>query len=186
MLTITPRALLEHNCQLRLHAEKDPSQVHVDHLMPDFFGVIGGAGADAVNAGVVQREVEPAESLTVDWTMPSTSLGFVTSALTEMACPPAAVIACAVTSASLAATSATTTFAPSFARAMAEPRPKPEAPPVTRATLPENCCVTMLESQWVASRVIRCFSMARQAVLLAARTRLINPANRASWVNPCL
>ena len=40
--------------------------------------------------------------------------------------------------------------------------------------------------QSAARCVMRFFSMARQAVLLAARTRLIKPANRASWVKPCL
>ena len=37
----------------------------------------------------------------------------------------------------------------------------------------------------VANRVMRFFSMARTAVLPAERTRLIRPANRASWVSPC-
>src|SRR6266496_1005817 len=41
-------------------------------------------------------------------------------------------------------------------------------------------------TQSLARRVMRFFSMARQAVLLAARTRLIKPANRASFVKPCL
>src|ERR1043166_254961 len=81
------------------------------------------------------------KALMVSWTNASTSPGFVTSAFTKMACPPASEILRAVASPSLTLTSDTATLAPSCARAIADVRPKPEAPPVTKATLPENCCV---------------------------------------------
>jgi len=68
----------------------------------------------------------------------STSAGFDTSVLTNMASPPAFLIAWAASSPSLTRTSARTTLAPSRAKASAVARPIPAAAPVTRATLPLN------------------------------------------------
>src|SRR6202171_3076526 len=72
------------------------------------------------------------------------SFSSVASVCTYRPSEPAPLISANTASLSFSLRAATTTFAPSFAKAIVVARPMPALPPVTRATLPENCFVTFV------------------------------------------
>ncbi len=59
---MAPAALRAHRPQLVFHAGPDAAQVDRVHAVEDLGRFVGGVGRRSLDAGVVEREVEPAEA----------------------------------------------------------------------------------------------------------------------------
>jgi hypothetical protein len=62
LLTIAP-PLRAQRADLVLHAEKHPGQVHGENALPGVLGILRRSGERSLDAGVVEGDVEPTESL---------------------------------------------------------------------------------------------------------------------------
>ena len=121
-----------------LHAGPDAAQVDGVDPVEQFGGFVGGVGGWGLDAGVVERHVEPAErgDGAVDHRRDLVLVGDVAGDAEHLMPGSLQIVRSRAGCAGVVVVAASTTAAPASAKARAVARPMPELAPVTRATWP--------------------------------------------------